>query len=455
MFCRYRECPRRASPPGPAALLLVAAMLALASCGGGGGGDSDTDSGIAWVTISSTSLTADSDGGADARLAGKAFVSPSYVAHKCAGLACLFTLYDDSYPGVDVSWDNLTSGLHGTADSRYGNLTDWEHLWSATIPVMTGINRLRITASDPAGNSAPEEVSVDYVPPAPTDLRADTGDSRVTLLWTPVAGATGYRVYWSDLAGLAFSNGTAVDVDTPPWVHSELANGTTRYYAVTSRYLDRESPPSAEIAATAGAPAQPQQLVATLVNADIRLSWQPVTGADTYTLYWRNEPGVDPGNGTAIAAVFSPWLHTGLAGMPYYYVLTAVNAYGESLASAEVNAFPPLPPPVPTGLTATQRSGLISALATVDLQWNPVPGASAYDIYRCQAWTIATPDTECEPAPPPNACFTFWEHIGTSGPDTLYVDFNVDYLAYWYYLTAFNGYGTSPPSEWSGLCVRP
>lgn len=132
-------------------------------------GDSDDDGGTApvspaRVSIDSQFLFLDGSGDPFVHLEGTAWVSNGWVAHKCAGLCCVLCQFDDSYPGVDVTWHNQSNGATGTATSRYGTLTVWEHLWSANVPVVAGINTITVTAADPSGTSASAFVDVDYMP---------------------------------------------------------------------------------------------------------------------------------------------------------------------------------------------------------------------------------------------------------------------------------------------------
>lgn len=145
-------------------LFLASVIIAVTGCEDGSDGDSDGEVNIGWIAVESTIVVAGDDE-VTAALSGKAFVSSDFVAHQCVGIACLLGWYDNSYPGVDVIWWNQTTDEQGTATSRYGTATHWEHLWSANVPLIEGVNELMITADDPIGNSADVNLSVEYTSP--------------------------------------------------------------------------------------------------------------------------------------------------------------------------------------------------------------------------------------------------------------------------------------------------
>lgn len=128
-------------------------------------------------------------------------------------------------------------------------------------------------------------------------------------------------------------------------------------------------------AAIAAPPAAVSGLVATVGNSpSVTLTWPPSNGADGYVLYWSQSPGVTPSAARAVREATSPFLHTGLtAGKPYHYIVTAINAAGESAPSAEVSAL--LPPGAPTAVTALPGDGLNT------VSWQAVPQAERYRVY--------------------------------------------------------------------------
>lgn len=66
--------------------------------------------------------------------------------------------------------------------------------------------------------------------PAPADLKAVAGKRKVTLSWTPVTGATSYKVYYSQ-SGKYTLRGTT---STASYTDNGLMAGQSYCYAVTA-----------------------------------------------------------------------------------------------------------------------------------------------------------------------------------------------------------------------------
>jgi hypothetical protein len=123
-------------------------------------------------------------------------------------------------------------------------------------------------------------------------------------------------------------------------------------------------------------PAAPAEITAVAGNKQVTLQWKEVADASSYNLYWSNTQGVSPTTGTKIANVLSPCMHMGLTnGTTYYYVITAVNGYGESGKSTEVAITLNNAPSAPTGIAATSGEG------QVRISWDPAERATTYNIY--------------------------------------------------------------------------
>jgi hypothetical protein len=90
------------------------------------------------------------------------------------------------------------------------------------------------------------------VDPSDVVLTALGANQTIGLDWSRVAGATGYRVYWSNTPGVTPSTGQGIDVTGPTHVHRGLTNGSDYYYVVSAVTGVGEGPPSSEVNARPG-----------------------------------------------------------------------------------------------------------------------------------------------------------------------------------------------------------
>jgi hypothetical protein len=205
---------------------------------------------------------------------------------------------------------------------------------------------LLVLAACGSGGSGPAETANETPPSAPPAVNASAGDGVVDISWNSVTGATGYHIYWNTSSGVTKQTGTRIAGVSSPHSLSGLTNGTSYYFIVSAENAYGESVASAEVSAIPQI-APPEQVtglnVSPLVQG-VQLSWNPVSGADSYNLYWGTSAGVTPQTGTLIAEVTSPYILSSLTGgTGHYFVVTAVNAGGEGQASTEVSATPSAP----------------------------------------------------------------------------------------------------------------
>ncbi len=70
---------------------------------------------------------------------------------------------------------------------------------------------------------------------------------------------------------------------------------------------------------------------------DVTLAWDDVPNATSYNIYWSENKGVTIKNGNKIPNVTNPYKMKNLIkGKQYYFIVTSVNATGESAASDEL-----------------------------------------------------------------------------------------------------------------------
>ena len=98
----------------------------------------------------------------------------------------------------------------------------------------------------------------------------------------------------------------------------------------------------------------PSSLTANSAAGQVTLDWNTVSGANSYTVYWDNDPDVNYSS-TAITSVSKNYyIHSGLDnGTTYFYKVAGVNSAGTGTLSIEANGSTPLP--APNNLSAINR----------------------------------------------------------------------------------------------------
>jgi fibronectin type 3 domain-containing protein len=179
------------------------------------------------------------------------------------------------------------------------------------------------------------------VPPVPVGLMATAGNAQVSLSWTASNGATLYYVKRSTTSGGPYAQISAPSATS--YTDTGLTNGTKYFYVVSAYNSAGQSANSSEVSATPTAPATPPaapaNLQATAGNAQVSLSWTASSGATSYHVKRSTTSG--SGYMQIAAPAAASYSDTGLTnGTAYYYVVSALNAAGESANSTQVTATP-------------------------------------------------------------------------------------------------------------------
>ncbi|MBI5193028.1 MAG: hypothetical protein HZA08_06250 [Nitrospirae bacterium] len=85
-------------------------------------------------------------------------------------------------------------------------------------------------------------------------------------------------------------------------------------------------------------PSAPTGVTPAASDSQATIKWDTVSNATSYNIYWSRAEGVSKANGTKISGITSTsYWHTGLLeNTTYYYVITAVNSFGESNVSNQI-----------------------------------------------------------------------------------------------------------------------
>jgi hypothetical protein len=354
-------------------LLLSLSILLLSACSSGDGGVSSGDDTATQRYITDFMIRAD---------VGSEQVTLEWLADPDAKTYNIYYIEDKGNV-----YDSLNTPKYKTmkAGTKIGGLV------SAPYTV-TGLTQgkeywFSISGVNPAGESylgtptpaTTVNSAASVPPPAPANVRAYSGNEQVTIRWKPVTASpavTSYKIYcnWQEWqqGSYEFGIGQAITVngqssnvkvvDLISWedgqedrqsiagTTSALQNGRTYYFYLTAVTSAGESSPSFITFSTPvsnPAPAAPTNFIATnsapgLESGQIYLDWTEVAGA-TYNVYSGTAKNMVKNTKSLIASegTEAGYLFSGLTpGTTYYFVVTAVNANGESAESFEVSMTP-------------------------------------------------------------------------------------------------------------------
>lgn len=267
------------------------------------------------------------------------------------GHSVAYTLYysDDS----GSTWFSLASDLD-TTSYQWDTTTvlgGSEYLLKVVTICSAGLNTEDVTDSTFTIQNA-----VVTLPSPPQSLTATAGESFVYLNWTAPSSdggsaITGYWVYRGTSSGAY----TLIFIASDTHHNDTLISGDTTYhYVVTAINAVGESAVSNEVSATPTepistqpvAPDVPQSLTATAGELSVYLSWSaPSNDGGSPIIGYRVYRGISSGTYALIFIALDTNYNDTLVngGVTYYYVVTAINAVGESTFSNEVSATPTTP----------------------------------------------------------------------------------------------------------------
>jgi large repetitive protein len=304
---------------------------------------------------------------------GSGEVELAWEAPADNGLAITDYLIEWSSDGD--TWTTVDDGVSTATTYTFGGLTNGTEYG------------FRVTAVNSLGQGQPS-ISASATPvwtPTAPDLTATVapadgiGSGQVRLSWTAPRSngseITDYLIEFSTdgQTWTAVDDGVSAD---PTYVVDGLTNGTAYQYRVTAINTVGNGAPSADVMATpVWVPAAPDSLTAALAPAtgvssgQVKLTWTtPIDNGSTITDYVI-ESSTDGQTWTAVDDGMSPSVTSTVRGLTngrnYQFRVAAVNALGQSVSSATIQATPRWKPTAPSGLRASSPGS-----RRVRLTWN-------------------------------------------------------------------------------------
>lgn len=198
-------------------------------------------------------------------------------------------------------------------------------------------------------------VSAPQPPPIVTGISGTPADSQVTVSWSAVSGATYTVKRAADPVG-AYTT-IASNLTTTSFVDTGLVNGIDYYYTVSATNGVGAGADATPVSVAPVGPPIAPAVTATPGDASVALSWTASPGATTYDVK-RSTTAGGPYATVSLGSGATSFTDTSVTNLTtYYYVVSAVNSYGEGANSSEVSATPQkqfiIDNADPTGVTIT------------------------------------------------------------------------------------------------------
>jgi CxxC motif-containing protein (DUF1111 family) len=274
-----------------------------------------------------------------------------------------------AYPGtngVGLSWTAVSGAtgylvLRGTSTGVYTVTTSAASNTNDDITAVGGVTYFYVVEATNSSGASPisSEVSATpsiALPGAPGGLTAIGTNGAVNLTWSASTGAASYNVKRSTSSGAEV---TITNVVATSYDDAAVANGTTYFYEVSSTNNAGESTNSAEASATPNSPpGAPTGLIAAAGTNQVSLAWTGSAGAASYNV----KRSITSGSGySTIATTTDPTVNykdtNAIKFTEYFYVVSAVNADGESVNSSPEASATPLGVYGPTAYDSFNYSG--------------------------------------------------------------------------------------------------
>ena len=228
-----------------------------------------------------------------------------------------------------------------------------DRFYAFTLSALTAESAHSVEVSAVPGNAGTDPETDNNVVKTITATVTSGTSNQVTISWVPLDNITPYAVYnlyyypdgnpENTTRIPEFGNGSSTGTNV-----TGLINGTTYHFYLTSAISSSASFIVTATPSSNPLPEAPVLTEATAGDGTVTLTWNASSTTDpaitSYNIYYSTLPYVTKANG-AVTTGLSPSpplsaVATLTNGTTYYFVVTVVNAYGESMESNIMSATP-------------------------------------------------------------------------------------------------------------------
>ncbi|MCD8077055.1 MAG: fibronectin type III domain-containing protein [Lachnospiraceae bacterium] len=209
------------------------------------------------------------------------------------------------------------------------------------------------------------------------------GLDSITVTWTSVDGAEGYRIYRKKSGATSYKKvGEVSGQSTASFTDTSCKAGVTYYYTVKAYATNTSSGKTVTsgfdengVSTTTNKFKPVLKSIKVVSSSSIKITWKKVSGADSYRVY--RKTGSGEWKTVKKSTTKASYTDTGLTcGTTYTYTVRAYS--GSERSSYDSTGLSLQAAPVAPTLTSTVTKGKTS----LQINWESVEGADGYRIYR-------------------------------------------------------------------------
>ena len=288
---------------------------------------------------------------------------------------------------------NLVDGVLGDTATYYGGTYNGS-VWGITAQYDLGVSPTAVKTIKYTGR-------VTYPGYAAGAYSADYSTDGTTWTVAQTASTSGFT------GGGSFTNQviTLSSAISARYWRISLSDAMSSGTAMLSDYRLYDSSGNPLGLGASGPPSAPSGVVATPGTAQVALTWNASAGATSYNVKRSTTSG--SGYATVGSPASTSYTDTGLTnGTTYYYVVTAVNANGESGNSSQVSATPQLPAVSSLSVAPVGVTGGSASTGTVTLSSAAPTGGVSVTLTSSNTSFATVPATVTVAAGATSATFT-------------------------------------------------